>query len=254
VPRDETSQRLRVARLPWTTDINPYQGALYGELATLDVMCVATGNLTTDWLVTSRPRIDVLHIHWHLERLADDAPLDSPPAAWVCGQLELARALGYAIAWTVHESGRLLLGRGWQRAHVGGGRLTLGDGRGVQRLGDRRERRQQRRAHAAQRRISALVVGLPLDASQQPTAQALHCRRYGERLARTLELPLAFVNEYASSWAAAERHGLQGDRSGALDSAAAAMLLEQWLAEGPEPAPVPAATPVLGPGEGAQAS
>ena len=106
----------------------------------------------------------------------------------------------------------------------------------------------------AQRRISALVVGLPLDASQQPTAQALHCRRYGERLARTLDLPLAFVNEFASSWAAAERHGLQGDRSGALDSAAAAMLLEQWLAEGPEPAPVPVATPGLGPGEGAQAS
>jgi putative Holliday junction resolvase len=106
----------------------------------------------------------------------------------------------------------------------------------------------------AQRRITALVVGLPLDASQQPTDQALHCRRYGERLARTLDLPLAFVNEYASSWAAAERHGLQGDRSGALDSAAAAMLLEQWLAEGPEPAPVPAATPGLGPGEGAQAS
>ncbi len=106
----------------------------------------------------------------------------------------------------------------------------------------------------AERRITALVVGLPLDATQQPTNQALHCRRYGERLARTLELPLAFVNEYASSWAAAERHGLQGDRSGALDSAAAAMLLEQWLAEGPEPAPVPAATPVLGPGEGAQAS
>jgi putative Holliday junction resolvase len=109
-------------------------------------------------------------------------------------------------------------------------------------------------ALVAQRRITALVVGLPLDATQQPTDQALHCRRYGERLARTLDLPLAFVNEYASSWAAAERHGLQGDRSGALDSAAAAMLLEQWLAEGPEPAPVPAATPGLGPGEGAQAS
>jgi len=111
VPRDETSQRLRVARLPWTTDINPYQGALYGELATLDVMCVATGNLTTDWLMTNRPRIDVLHIHWHLERLADDAPSGEEPASWVCGQLELARDLGYTIAWTVHEPGRLLLGR-----------------------------------------------------------------------------------------------------------------------------------------------
>ncbi|MFM7634399.1 MAG: Holliday junction resolvase RuvX [Cyanobacteriota bacterium] len=86
-----------------------------------------------------------------------------------------------------------------------------------------------------QRRVAALVVGLPLDAAGQPTAQAGHCRRYGLRLARALALPLAWVNEHASSWAAAERHGLQGDRSGALDSAAAALLLEQWLAEGPEP-------------------
>ncbi len=86
-----------------------------------------------------------------------------------------------------------------------------------------------------QRRVAALVVGLPLDAAGLPTPQAEHCRRYGERLARSLALPLAWVNEHASSWAAAERHGLQGDRTGALDSAAAALLLEQWLAEGPEP-------------------
>jgi len=105
-----------------------------------------------------------------------------------------------------------------------------------------------------QRRIAALVVGLPLDSAQQPTEQALHCRRYGENLARSLNLPLAFVNEHASSWAAAERHGLHGDRSGALDSAAAALLLEQWLAEGPEPAPVAPATPARGPGPDAQAS
>ena len=107
---------------------------------------------------------------------------------------------------------------------------------------------------AKQRRIQALVVGLPLDAAQQPTEQAEHCRRYGERLARELQLPLAFVNEHTSSWAAAERHGLHGDRSGALDSAAAAVLLEQWLAEGPEPAPVATATPAVGRGAGAQAS
>jgi putative Holliday junction resolvase len=105
-----------------------------------------------------------------------------------------------------------------------------------------------------QRRIQALVVGLPLDASQQPTEQAYHCRRYGERLARSLKLPLALVNEHASSWAAGERHGLHGDRSGALDSAAAALLLEQWLAEGPEPAPVATATPASGRGADAQAS
>ncbi|MFQ6538791.1 MULTISPECIES: Holliday junction resolvase RuvX [Aphanothece] len=94
-----------------------------------------------------------------------------------------------------------------------------------------------------ERRVEALVVGLPLDSRGQPTAQERHCRRYGERLAQATGLPLAWVNEHASSWAAGERHRLHGDRSGALDSAAAALLLEQWLLEGPEPSlPVVPAT------------
>jgi putative Holliday junction resolvase len=99
-----------------------------------------------------------------------------------------------------------------------------------------------------QRRVEALVVGLPLDASQRPTPQGVHCRRYGLRLARALAalgqpLPLAWVDEHASSWAAGERFGLHGDRSGRLDSAAAALLLEQWLREGPEPLDSSAFTP-----------
>ncbi|MFM7455605.1 MAG: Holliday junction resolvase RuvX [Vulcanococcus sp.] len=113
---------------------------------------------------------------------------------------------------------------------------------------------EQLRALAQQRRVQALVVGLPLDQAMQPTEQGDHCRRYGERLARSLGLPLALVNEHSSSWAAGEAHGLHGDRSGALDSAAAALLLEQWLQEGPEPLPVAAATPALGQGSDAQAS
>jgi putative Holliday junction resolvase len=94
------------------------------------------------------------------------------------------------------------------------------------------------------RRVEALVVGLPLDDRGQPTPQATHCRRYGERLVRALAgsgrpLPIAWVNEHSSSWAAAERFGLQGDRTGRLDSAAAALLLEQWLQEGPAPQSAP---------------
>ena len=91
---------------------------------------------------------------------------------------------------------------------------------------------EQLRELISQRRVTALVVGLPLDAQQQPTEQA----------------------EHASSWSAAERFGLHGDRSGALDSAAAALLLEQWLQEGPEPAPVHAQAPAIGSGADAQAS
>lgn len=96
----------------------------------------------------------------------------------------------------------------------------------------------QLRALISSRGVSALVVGLPLDQSGEPTVQATHCLRYGRRLGRRLELPVAWVNEHSSSWDAAERYGLHGDRSGALDSAAAALLLAQWLQEGPEPQPV----------------
>lgn len=99
------------------------------------------------------------------------------------------------------------------------------------------------RRHCDGRGVKGLVVGLPLDATGAPTAQAEHCRRYGQRLARALDLPLAWVNEHSSTWAAGERHGLAGDRTGRLDSAAAALLLEQWLQEGPELKPVSPATP-----------
>ena len=94
------------------------------------------------------------------------------------------------------------------------------------------------RIHCTNRAVQGLVVGLPLDASGALTPQAEHCRRYGVRLAAALQLPLAWVNEHSSTWAAGERHGLTGDRSGRLDSAAAALLLDQWLREGPDLKPV----------------
>jgi putative Holliday junction resolvase len=92
-------------------------------------------------------------------------------------------------------------------------------------------------ALALRRQARVLVVGLPLDGDQLLTAQARHCLRYGRHLASALaaqgqEIPLVWVNEHGSTWAAADRFGLRGDRSGRLDSAAAALLLEQWLREG----------------------
>jgi putative Holliday junction resolvase len=90
--------------------------------------------------------------------------------------------------------------------------------------------------------VQVLVVGLPLDAAQRATQQSRHCHRFGLRLAEALAagglaLPLVWVNEHASTRIAAERYGLHADRTGRLDSASAALLLEQWLREGPLPQP-----------------
>lgn len=120
------------------------------------------------------------------------------------------------------------------------------------------ERRDPERDAAAiatlawRRQAQLMVVGLPLDEGQRLTAQARHCLRYGRHLARALAgkglpLPLVWVNEHGSTWAAEDRFGLRGDRTGRLDSAAAALLLEQWLREGsvlePDLASFPTPTP-----------
>ena len=85
------------------------------------------------------------------------------------------------------------------------------------------------------RSVAALVVGLPLLPNGEEGSQCRQCRRYGLALARALMLPLAWVDERYTSWAAGDTTGLRADGSGRLDSAAAALILSQWLAEGPEP-------------------
>ena len=88
------------------------------------------------------------------------------------------------------------------------------------------------------RNVEGLLIGIPLDEKGGATKQAKHCERYGKRLAQNLDLPIAWINEHSSSWTAAQKYKLHNDRSGQLDSAAAGLLLEQWLREGPELKPV----------------
>ncbi len=88
--------------------------------------------------------------------------------------------------------------------------------------------------HCKERNVSGLIFGLPLDSNGKLTHQANHCHRDGQKIAKELDLPLAWVNEHSSSWEAQQKHNLKNDRSGKLDSAVAALLLEQWLREGPE--------------------
>ncbi len=94
------------------------------------------------------------------------------------------------------------------------------------------------RSYCLKRKVSGLVFGLPLDESGQLTIQANYCLNYGRKIAKELGLPLAWVNEHSSSWEAGQKYNLKNDRSGKLDSCVAALLLEQWLKEGPELQPI----------------
>jgi glycosyltransferase involved in cell wall biosynthesis len=62
--------------------------------------------------------VDLLHVHWRLDRLVDDDEPMGPPRVWTPAtaataaqrlgqQLGHARSLGYTIAWTVHEIAQL---------------------------------------------------------------------------------------------------------------------------------------------------
>ena len=116
---DTEPQRLRVARLPATSDLNPYQPLLYESLRRHGVDLVGDARPTLSWLLRNRRRVDVLHVHWRLDRLfrlADDslgsrgwreraypAPIAALRLARLALMLRLARAAGLRIAWTVHE-------------------------------------------------------------------------------------------------------------------------------------------------------
>lgn len=83
-----------------------------------------------------------------------------------------------------------------------------------------------------------VVLGLPrnMDGSEGPQAAA--ARGFGERLA-AIGLSIAYVDERLSSWEAGERLARAGRlpdrRSGELDSAAAAVILQEYLLAGDTP-------------------
>ena len=84
------------------------------------------------------------------------------------------------------------------------------------------------------RKVEGLIIGNPLDKHGKGTNQSFLCKKYGSKLAKCLELPVVFINEHCSTVEAKEKFSLKSDRSGRIDSAAAAILLQQWLIEGPD--------------------
>ena len=84
------------------------------------------------------------------------------------------------------------------------------------------------------RNVKGLIIGNPLDMNGKETNQSILCKKYGIKLAKCLKLPLAFINEHCSTVEAKEKFSLENDKTGRIDSAAAAILLQQWLIEGPD--------------------
>jgi len=87
-------------------------------------------------------------------------------------------------------------------------------------------------ALAAAERTTRVVVGLPRNMDGSEGAQAAAARAFGAQLG-TIGLEVDFVDERLSSWQAGENLAAAGRRperaSGEKDSAAARLILQEWL-------------------------
>ena len=87
-------------------------------------------------------------------------------------------------------------------------------------------------ALAREEGATRIVLGLPRNMDGSEGAQALAARAFGEELAG-IGLEVVFVDERLTSWQAGEQLAAEGRRpgrrSGERDSAAARLILQEWL-------------------------
>ena len=75
--------------------------------------------------------------------------------------------------------------------------------------------------------VERIVLGLPLSLSGADSAQTRETRAFAERLSSAVAVPVELYDERFTTSLAQQAGG-----SGSLDSRAAAVLLEEWLARG----------------------
>jgi putative Holliday junction resolvase len=89
----------------------------------------------------------------------------------------------------------------------------------------------------AARRVTVLVVGMPYKLDGEVGAQARQVRRFAERMGAALNLPVEYVDERLTSYAAEELIHAEGrspsQNKGLIDRKAAAIILQQWLDDRP---------------------
>ncbi len=91
--------------------------------------------------------------------------------------------------------------------------------------------------------VTAIIVGLPLHMDGSATSTTRPAMKYAEKLAGLVSVPVSLVDERMSSITAEQRLTEAGRKptradKGRIDSAAAAVLLQEWLdTRGPEDNP-----------------
>jgi len=83
------------------------------------------------------------------------------------------------------------------------------------------------------RQVQILIVGLPYSLDGSIGFQARHVQKFGNKLAKALNLPIEYVDERLTSYQA-EQLIIAENRSpsrnkGLIDRKAAALILQQWL-------------------------
>jgi putative holliday junction resolvase len=83
------------------------------------------------------------------------------------------------------------------------------------------------------RSVSILVVGLPYTLAGELGSQARQVQKFTQRLAKAVELPVAYVDERLTSVTAEQLMIAAGqsprDNKGMIDRTAAALILQDWL-------------------------
>jgi beta-1,4-mannosyltransferase len=104
------THRPGVASFPSILETNPYQRLLYDQLAAHGFGVQPSAEFRVRWLLHARNGVDLLHFHWPQGywRANDRRRLSGPIADWgylalFAARIAAAKALGYAIAWTIHQ-------------------------------------------------------------------------------------------------------------------------------------------------------
>lgn len=100
--------RTRIASLPPVLATNPYQRLLYAELARAGLELESGSQLKLGWLWRNRRSVGLLHFHWpEAYYRYGSRPLHAltswPLLVLFSLRLAAAKALGYRIAWTIHQ-------------------------------------------------------------------------------------------------------------------------------------------------------